>query len=180
MEQIFYHVVTERPMKLNQEIIFDEKHHSGVYERVYNLEKKVNDIYTNPDKYFNTEFEHHTKVALRELALEEVRIKKYPNYPSRLSSLYVSKTLEEAKNWYEYFMSLGRPTFQIVKISVNGNIFTGDACNCFDGTINKDENLKQAEIYWEARDNIKGKTPIYETIVSGKIKIIEIIEENSL
>ena len=35
MNKVFYHVVTERPMELGQEIIFDDNHHSGVYERVY-------------------------------------------------------------------------------------------------------------------------------------------------
>ena len=30
-----YHVVTERPMYVGQHIVFDEKHHSGVYKRVY-------------------------------------------------------------------------------------------------------------------------------------------------
>ena len=178
MAKTYYHVVTERPMELGQEIKFDEKHFSGVYERIYNLFNMVEDIYSNPDKYKNVELNHHTKVALRELALEEVRKNKYPNYPSRLASLYVSSRLEEAESWYNYFISLGRPTFQIVKVSVDGNSFTGDACNCFDGTIDKNYNLEQAEIYWQANDNTKGKNPVYETIVDGKIKVIEIIKEN--
>lgn len=178
INNIFYHVVTEKPMELGQEIIFDEYHHSGVYERVYNLLDKVNDIYNNPEKYKNVEFDHHTKVALRELALEEVRKNKYTNYPSRLSSLYVSKTIEEAERWYDYFISLGRPTYQIVKVSVDGNSFTGDACNCFDGTLDKEYNLENAKIYWKAKDNIKGKKPVYETIVDGTIKVIEIIKTN--
>ena len=178
MPKTYYHVVTERPMKLGQEIIFDENHFSGVYERVYNLFNVVEDIYSNPDKYKNAELDHHLKVALRELALEEVRKKKYPNYPSRLASLYVSSSLEEAESWYNYFISLGRPTFQIVKVSVDGNSFTGDACNCFDGTIDKNYNLEKAEIYWQANDNTKGKNPVYETIADGKIKVIEIIKEN--
>ena len=83
MEKIFYHVVTERPMKIGQEIIFDRFHHSGLYERVYNLENIVNDIYNNVDKYKNEELDHSIKVALREFALEEVRKNKYSNYPSR-------------------------------------------------------------------------------------------------
>ena len=29
-----YHVVTDRPMYVGQEIIFDKEHHSGVYQRV--------------------------------------------------------------------------------------------------------------------------------------------------
>ena len=31
MEKTYYHVVTEHPMKLGEEIIFDEDNHSGVY-----------------------------------------------------------------------------------------------------------------------------------------------------
>ena len=177
MSKTYYHVVTERPMELGQEIIFDENHFSGVYERVYNLFNVVEDIYSNPDKYKNAELDHHLKVALRELALEEVRKKKYPNYPSRLASLYVSNSLEEAESWYKYFISLGRPTFQIVKVSVDGNSFTGDACNCFDGSTNKDKNIELAKKYWEGKDNDIGKTPIYETIIDGNIEVIDIIEE---
>ena len=178
MKKVYYHVVTERPMKLGQEIIFDENHHSGVYDRVYAFKDKVEEIYKNPKEYEKVELEHHLKVAFRELALEEVRKEKYPYYPSRLASLYVSNSLEKAEKWYNYFISLGRLTFQIVKVSEDGNSFTGDACNCFDGTIDKNYNLEQAEIYWQANDNTKGKNPVYETIVDGKIKVIEIIKEN--
>lgn len=179
MRNIYYHVVTEKPLMLNQVIIFDDNNHSGVYDRVYSIKDIIEDIYSNPDKYKNVELDHHTKVALREFALEEIRKNKYPNYPSRLASLYVSSSLEEAKRWYDYFVNLGRPTFQIVKVCVDGNSFTGDACNCFDGSIDKNYNLERAEIYWQAKDNNKGKKPIYETIVDGKIKVIEIIKDNS-
>lgn len=173
----YYHVVTEKSMKLNQEIIFDDKHHSGVYERVYKLKPIVDDIYQNPSKYLNRELDHHTKVALRELAMEEIRAKYYPQYPSRLASLYVTSSLKEAYDWFDYFTSLGRPTYQIVKLSVEGNTFTGDACNCFDGSIDKKYNLTKAKIYWEEKTNKEGKIPVYETLVSGKIKVIKIIKE---
>ena len=65
MKQIFYHVVTERPMKLGQIINYDENNHSGVYQRVYKIKDKVDEIYLNPEKYKNIELDHHTKVALR-------------------------------------------------------------------------------------------------------------------
>ena len=71
-----YHVVTDRPMYVGQEIIFDENHHSGVYQRVYEKIDIVNKIYANPSEYNADDLEHHTSVALRELALEEVRQKK--------------------------------------------------------------------------------------------------------
>ena len=178
MKKIYYHVVTDNPMKLNQEIIFDEKHHSGVYNRVHELKDKVDDIYLNPDKYNENEFDHHLKVALRELALEEVRLKKYPDYPSRLASLYVSNTLEEAEKWYNLFIELGRPAYSIVKVEVNGNEFIGDAQNCFDGTIDKKRNLELAEYYWKSSINNRGKEPIVEVLVNGIIKVIEIVKEN--
>ena len=180
MKKIYYHVVTERPMELGQEIIFDENHHSGVYNRVYAFKDKVDEIYKNPDAYKNIELEHHLKVALRELAMEEVRKEKYPNYPSRLASLYVSNSLEEAEKWYALFIELGRPTYSIVKVEVDGNTYVGDAYNCFDGTIDKNKNLELAENYWKYKENLEGKQPIVEILASGKIKVIEIVKENNV
>lgn len=116
-----YHVVTDRPMYVGQKIIFDESHHSGVYQRVQEKIEIVNKIYANPSEYNADELEHHTSVALRELALEEVRQKKYPHYPSRMSCLYVSETFEEAENWGKFFAQIGRPTYCIVKLEVNGS-----------------------------------------------------------
>jgi len=52
-----------------------------------------------------------------------------------MACLYVSKTLEEAEEWFDYFISLGRPTFQIVKLKIIGNVFCGDAEKCFDGRL---------------------------------------------
>ena len=179
MSKTYYHVVTDKPIEIGQEIIFDENHHSGVYNRVYTLKDIVEDIYLNPDKYNEDEFNHHLKVALRELALEEVRSKKHPNYPSRLASLYVSSTIEEAEKWFNIFIELGRPTYSIVKVEVNGNEFIGDAHNCFDGTKNKNKNIELAEYYWQNKENLKGKEPIKEIIVDGTIKVIEIIKENN-
>jgi len=60
-----YHVITDKPIQLGQQIIFDKTHHSGVYKRVYNKIDIVNDIYQNPDKYNADSLEYPVKVALR-------------------------------------------------------------------------------------------------------------------
>ena len=179
MKKTYYHVVTDKPVTLGQEIVLDEKHHSGVYNRVCELKDKVDEIYTNPEKYKNVTLDHHLKVAIRELALEEVRQKKYPNYPSRLSSLYVSNSYEEAKMWYDLFIKLGRPTYSIVKVETDGKEYVGDAYNCFEGTIDKNKNLELAEYYWQSKVNKEGKEPITEIIIDGKIKVVEIVKENN-
>ena len=178
MKNTYYHVVTDHPMVLGQVIVFDQNHHSGVYERVYALKDKVEDIYNHPEKYKDEDLDHHLKVALRELALEEVRQKKYPNYPSRLACLYVSNSLEEAEEWYRKFIEWGRKTYSIVKVEVDGNTYIGDAWNCFDGTIYREDNLLYAEDYWKSDTNNMGLKPIVEILVDGKIKVVEIIKEN--
>lgn len=174
MEKYFYHVVTEKPMYVGQHIVFDENHHNGVWQRVNEKIDIVCDIYNNPKKYKDIELEHHTSVALRELALEQVRVEKYPNYPSRMACLYVSKTLEEAEKWLDYFVSLGRPTFQIVKLQVNGNMFYGDAENCFDGKLSEKGNLILAEKYWKNEDF--NESSIIEMLVDGDIEVVEIVK----
>lgn len=172
-----YHVVTDRPMQLGQHIIFDEEHHSGVYQRVMEKLEVVNDIYLHPDRYDADKLEHHTSVALRELALEEVRKAKYPMYPSRMSCLYVSKTIKESENWFDFFTRIGRPTYQIVKLRILGNCFVGDATKCFDASLSKEENLRLAETYWENKANLEGEPAIIEMLVDGDIEVVEIIKE---
>lgn len=137
-EQYFFHVISDIPKKVGEHIILDDKHPNGVHKRVYEELETVNDIYNNPEKYKDTELTHKVDVALRELALEKVRKEKYSEYPSRMASLYVSKSYEEAERWGDYFAKLGRPTFGIAKIKVTGRVFEGDAYKCFDGvTANK-------------------------------------------
>ena len=171
-----YHVVTDRPMYAGQRIIFDENNHSGVFQRVQNKMDVVNDIYANPQKYIGTKLEHHTSVALRELALEEIRKRDYPQYPSRMSCLYVSKTFEEADNWGIFFAQIGRPTYHIVKLKIEGKCFIGDATKCFDGQIDKEENLRLAKLYWENIDN-DNEQSICEMLVDGEITALEIVKE---
>ena len=174
---VAYHVVTERPMAEGQTIIFDQNHHSGVYRRVYDREDLVKDIYAHPEKYEDDALEHHTAVALRELALEEIRTAEFPEYPSRLACLYVSEDLERARHWGNFFASLGRPTWHIVKLSIDGPVFRGDATKCFRGTKNKEENLRLARLYWENAPRLDGEEEILEILAAGKITVLEIVEE---
>ena len=93
---LVYHVVTDRPMALGQRLRFDEGHCSGVCRRVQEKEAAVAAVYASPEQYRGVALEHHLAVALRELAMEEVRQEEYPDYPSRLRCLYASGTLAEA------------------------------------------------------------------------------------
>ena len=116
-------------------------------------------------------------MALRQLARTKVRIEKYPDCPSRMASLYVSRTYEEAERWGEYFAKLGRPTYGIAKIKVTGRLFEGDAYKCFDGCTDEKENLRMAEQYWQNGANEDGQEPIVEILADGDIEVVEIIKE---
>ena len=175
-EQFFYHVISDIPKKVGEHVILDDKHPNGVYKRVYEEMETVKDIYEHPGKYKNEELTHKVDVALRELALEKVRKEMYPEYPSRMASLYVSKTFEEAELWGDYFAKLGRPTYGIAKIKVSGRVFEGDAYKCFDGVIDEKENLRQAEIYWKNEANEDGCEPIVEILADGDIEIVETLK----
>ncbi len=179
MEEFFaYHVVTDRPMRLGQHIhIGDATIESGMYKRVMSKKDIVDDIYVNPNKYNISELEHHEKVAIRELALEEIRKDMFSQYPSRLKCLYVSDTLADAKIWCDCFVNWGRPTYNIVKLKINGKKFVGDSYNCFEPSFNKADNLLMAKKYWQNDANIYGKTPINEILVNGDIEVVEIVEE---
>ena len=178
MNEFFaYHTVTDKPMSVGQKIVFNETNHNGVYKRVCEKLDMVNEIYSNPGKFNVDTLEHHTRVALRELALEKVRQIICPESPSRMSCLYVSGTIAEAEQWAESFVNWGRPTYSIVKLKIEGNKFVGDSYNCFDATLNEHENLLFAEKYWNNEPNKYGKAPINEILVNGDIEVVEIIKE---
>lgn len=175
-EYYVYHVVTDKPMEVGQQIVFDEHHHSGVYERVMCKMEIVEDIYQHPENYRAEDLEHHVRVALRELALENVRKKEFSQYPSRMNCLYVSETMEEAEKWAELFVGWGRPTYSIVKLKVNGSVFIGDANNCFDAQLDEKTNIALARHYWKNLANVQGEAIIKEILVNGNIEVVEIMK----
>jgi len=179
----FYHVVTEKPMHLGQVIIFDNEHENAVARRINKVkrirEKVVNSIddMDDIDKLIYEDFEKWSNIADREIALEKIRKEEFSDYPSRMACLYVSTSLEDAEKWADYFISVGRSTYQIVELENDGNQFTGDAHNCWYECPSEDESYIRARHYWNRKPNLKNEAPIYETIIAGRIKVIKIIKE---
>lgn len=171
-----YHVVTDRPMQVGQKIVFDGNNRSGVYRRVMEKLPLVEEIYAHPENYDAQTLEHHTSVAMRELALEDVRREQFGDLPSRMGCLYASHTLEEAEKWAGLFAEWGRPTYHIVKLAVEKH-FIADACNCFRASLNPEENRWKALRYWQNLPNEEGREPIRELLVAGEITVVEIVKE---
>lgn len=190
-EQYFYHVVTEKPMEIGQVIVFDEHHKNGVYNRTYNFEFRnskgktaleiVKESIKDGKLSLNEEdtnvvsnyLEWATK-GYRELILEIERKRENKEVPSRMACLYVSKKLEDAKKWAESFIYFGRPTFQIVKLKVTGRYFEGNSYNIKTETVSIKKQFEFAKAYW---NNEPCENQLIETIVDGRIEVVEIIEE---
>lgn len=130
-------------------------------------------------KFINSNLDYWTVRTYRELALEKVRKEKYTNYPSRMSCLYTSKTLSDAEMWAALFINSNRKVYQIVKLQIDGRTFNGDAYNIFDGTGDEKVNNKNADCYWANKPNRFGKKPLVETLIDGRIEVVEIIKDFS-
>jgi len=174
-QRFAFHVVTDKPMHVGQQIVFDEVNRSGVWRRVQERAPEVARIYADAASDRPVELDHHLAVAFRELAMEDVRAEEFPDYPSRLSSLYVSGTLADAEGWCSLFVDWGRPTYQIVRLTIDGRWFSGDARNCFAGTADRATNLDLARRYWSNAEKAGDGQPILETLVDGRIEVVEII-----
>lgn len=173
MKTCVYHVVTERPMHVGQRIVFDENNPNGVCRRVRTWEamNRGEDggelsalIASNPDRW--------AQVARRELAMEQVRLERFPDLPSRMACLYTSRTLEQARSWADFFRKVGRKVFSIVLLEVEGPVFDADACNCFDG-VGDETDLENALRYWLSAPT---ENPVIETLAAGVLTVAEMIE----
>lgn len=109
--------------------------------------------------------------------MEKVRVEKYPNYPSRMSCLYTTRALSDTEMWANSFKNSRRKVFQIVKLRTDGNVFDADSYNVFEGTSNEKENERNADHYWTNKPNKYGNERFIETLIDGKIEVVEIIKE---
>ena len=184
-KEIFYHAYSGEKVNVGDVLVFNSGTHNKMYDEVYNNEYKIDGIDANEllinkkrnnDREFSIEeFElvlntiNNDAFVLRELALEKIRKMKYPNYPSRLSCLYVTKTKEEAINWSEILKRNKKKCKQVLTLELTGEIF------CFDGNLMKRQNvsyqkhLENAELYWNSIDSNNSEILFY-----GEAKVIKI------
>ncbi len=180
----YYHLVTRKPMYKGQVIDFSNGEHNRLYTFWMEREERTEDGRDVFDVLNDGDAKENTKVvssyvfgqsrAVRETIAELVRVKSFPDLPSRFSCLYVCKTLEETMKWKENFESYNREVLQIVKLKTDKPAFTGDASLL--PKVNGesfDKKLQQAYQYWSGETN----GDMEETLISGKIEVVDIIED---
>ncbi|OBW60176.1 DUF2441 domain-containing protein [Solibacillus sp. FSL W7-1472] len=186
-----YHIVTRNKMKLGQIINFEENQYNTLYGFFFENEQVnsngedfiqiLQSHYTNDGLILDKDnadvaikYIGQTTRAIREVIVEMVRLKEFPQFPSRLSCLYAAKTYEDALRWKQIFDSFNRKVLQIVKLKVVGNYFEGDG-DLLPKEDGKSFSIKieQATEYWKG--NISNQLP--ELLINGKIEVTEIIDD---
>ncbi|KAB8135773.1 DUF2441 domain-containing protein [Gracilibacillus oryzae] len=185
-----YHLVTKQKMTLGQIIHIDKNQQNQLYR--FFLEKEhynsngedfiqiLKNGYTNKGIFLDKEnsevalkYMDQTIRAIREVIVEMVRLQEFPQYPSRLSCLFASKTYQDALKWKELFDSYNRKVLQIVKLQVKGSYFEGDA-----NLLPKEDGISFAQKMEQAKEYWKGnrESGLLEVLVNGEIKVIEILD----
>jgi hypothetical protein len=192
MEELYvYHIVTRKKMSAGQIINFDNQQKNTLYSFFFEREQRnskgedffqiVKEHYSEEGMHLNKEnadvvvnYSSQTIRTIREVIVEMVRLQEFPQYPSRMSCLYAAKRYEDILKWKELFISFNRDILQIVKLRVQGNSFEGDG-----NLLPKEDGasfarkIEQARAYWQG--NVENELP--EFLVSGKIEVVEIIED---
>jgi hypothetical protein len=121
-EFFVYHIVTRNKMSLVHQVNSKGEDFIQVLHSHYTSEGLTLD---NENAELAVKYMGQTTRAVREVIVEMVRLKEYPQYPSRLSCLYAAKSYEDALKWKQLFNSFNRKVLQIVKLQVYGNYFEG-------------------------------------------------------
>lgn len=186
-----YHLVTRNKMYIGQIINFEHSQKNTLYSfffdkeqvntkgedfiEIINAQKMKDGLHlSKEDAEVTFKYVEQTIRAIREVIVEMVRLQDFPNYPSRLSCLYATKSYEDALKWKELFDLYNRHVLQIVKLRVNGNYFEGNA-----NLLPKEDGapfsqkIEQAKDYWKS----DMKSELTELLINGRIEVVEIMED---
>lgn len=133
------------------------------------------DVYNNNDIKLDNDIDIESLVSVvtyywhfaRETAIEEVRIKNFPDYPSRTRCIWICKE-EDLSYWSSQFRGNG---IQIVELEVDGKIHECDATLIEGTTISLNKVRGKALKYWNGDiiDPFKK-----EILFEGKAKVVSI------
>ncbi|MEG1354140.1 MAG: DUF2441 domain-containing protein, partial [Malacoplasma sp.] len=105
----------------------------------------------------------------RELILENIRIKDYPEMPSRFSCLWVAKSLEEASIWFNHFSK--EKNLKLITLESTNDAVKVDSKFIplpHDSLKVKEE---KAHAYWSGQ---KSEAPMIEYLFQGIATVKEI------
>lgn len=143
----------------NFKYLSDENFYQYIKHMIYEITNSSNPIKEN---------------IIKECMFESIRIKKYPNLPSRLTSYWMCED-ESLKFWYDVLIKKNAKK-KIYKLKVEGNIHKTHHAYIMWPIKNIDNLIKNANDYWSGYYEEKTQSEVLFN--DGKITIID--EYNNL
>ncbi len=189
---ILYHVATDRDYNVGDKLHFGEDsngqeynclnmafnkngipfHELGFKGAKHGIFKDKNLIIELSKALSNYDF------ILREFAMEEVRIEKFPHLPSRFRCMFLSENKDTCLNHFEGFLKRGAgKNLQAVKVKVNGEAHFVKDFGISRLGLSFNDYKKEAVKYWEQDQNSSAGTK--EILFVGEVEILEIISTYS-
>ena len=184
-----YHIVRYKKLELGQKLNFNQTQNYFA-KNMFDLEFSVNnqdvnlmlqtkeiEFLTKEEKKILNSYVYESCMQTRELILENVRLKDFPDRPSRFQCLFCSETLEDTRRWVLALKRMSRqnPPLQIVKLKAKGKIFKGDGDLMLRNTHSLNSKVEMAKIYWRGQTYFNSLNK--EILFQGNAQVVEIIEE---
>lgn len=195
---VLYQVATDRNYKVGDVLTFNKDISNGQGNRVFNIDFRLNngrpsdEMYavakrkfkkfkTKEDIYSIAHILEYYDVAIKEMAIEEVRKELFPNLPSRLHCMYLSLSkdiaLANLKSVAESREKNGKH-FQAVAVKLNGVIFKAGKVYMSREGQSYNYYKQKAVSYWKQR-GLKDEE-VKEVLFEGTAEVIEILDEQRI
>ncbi len=116
---------------------------------------------------------------MREIALEEVRKEKFPNFPSRFKCMYLSDNKDIViKNLNIMHYKFPENQYQAISVKLNGEIFYAKDFGIGRYGLSFNEYKILAEKYWSQNQN--SNSPTKEILFVGDAEIVEVFKDTKI
>lgn len=191
---VLYQVATDRNYKVGDIIYFNKDIPNGQFNRVFNCDFRLNEIRPSDEMYavakrkfkkFKSKNDIYSiahileyyDVAIKEIALEEVRKDKFPTLPSRLHCMYLSISkdivLQNIKTMASNREKNGK-VFQAIAVKLNGTIFKAGKVYVSREAKSFNYYKEKANDYWKQK-GLKDNE-VQEVLFEGTAEIVEILD----
>lgn len=138
--------------------------------------RQVRDGGVNPHNLPATAYEiaEHFVMLARELLWESIRLKEFPNAPSRQRGIWLLESESEVAHWNSRLnASASSPPSQVVELVATGCALRCDAAFLLGDSETLEESISKARMYWNGSISPERSEP--EILFEGELRVVRIV-----